>query len=612
MKLRDLHALVDSGELRIRSLTLGPNCHVGRVRAKRVAGLVTVGMLESLDMGGSGCLRSAGALSLSDSLTGSPRSLSSLQHLNLRACRIGVEGAVAVARLLASPECALLSLSLQDNALGSEGATAIARALAGGGAQRLQSLNLTLNHLRTEGAIVVAQALTCPTSLVNVNLSWNLIRSGAAEALAVAMTQGGLTTLDLGFNLIRCSGAAHLASALAECSTLQELSLRRNELAPEGATQLARALFTNTSLLSLDLGLNGIGPAGARLLGSALGRNDTLRHLDLDWNALRQQGIQHLAPGLRVNQGLTHLDLSCNKLLQDGAFALATALAGRHSERLGGEASFRPTILKGLLLRGNGIGPWGLRSLMPLLGKGDGELDVSDNSLGDSGCLLLANEGQALLMECSSLNLSGNAISSEGLEALIKVLLRSTKLQELKLARNNLSRLPATLVDLPALTVLSVHDNPLEDPPAHVLQGGYKAICAYLRRGQAYARKGRCACCGLVTCLGQGQRAVEEAKESGEQDMGAPEQDEGDVVMGVERMAGAGLGEGVLGRGRGRGGWSSVVLGAEELSDSHWEEEFGSAREAQEGLSDEELEASRAQHEEERSGRARPLLPGRG
>lgn len=71
MKLRDLHALVDSGELRIRSLTLGPNCHVGRVRAKRVAGLVTVGMLESLDMGGSGCLRSAGVSALPSHCWGS-------------------------------------------------------------------------------------------------------------------------------------------------------------------------------------------------------------------------------------------------------------------------------------------------------------------------------------------------------------------------------------------------------------------------------------------------------------------------------------------------------------------------------------------------------------
>jgi hypothetical protein len=163
--------------------------------------------------------------------------------------------------------------------------------------------------------------------LTHLNLSWNLIRSPGAKALANALVSNtSLRDLDLGFNLLRSSGAGLLAPALAASRSLEHLSLRRNELGPDGATQLADAIRENKSLRSLNLGLNGIAALGAAKLGDALMQNSSLEHLNLDWNALRQLGLLLLANGLRNRCGLTFLDLSYNKLSHEGTGSLATAL----------------------------------------------------------------------------------------------------------------------------------------------------------------------------------------------------------------------------------------------------------------------------------------------
>jgi Ran GTPase-activating protein (RanGAP) involved in mRNA processing and transport len=173
----------------------------------------------------------------------------------------------------------------------------------------------------------LARALHVNTSITELNLSWNLIRSPGARALAPALAASTtLRELDLGFNLLRCNGAAFLAPAISASPSLRVLSLRRNELGPNGSTHVADALRSNTSLRSLNLGLNGLAALGAAKIGEAIAQNSTLEHMDLDWNALRELGLHVLTSGLRNKCGLTFLDLSHNKLSHESARNLASAL----------------------------------------------------------------------------------------------------------------------------------------------------------------------------------------------------------------------------------------------------------------------------------------------
>lgn len=340
----------------------------------------------------------------------------------------------------------------------------------------------------------MSKMLLSNTTITHLNLSWNLIRSPGGKALASAISSNStLRELDLGFNLLRCNGTSTLAPALAASRSLAVLSLRRNELGPDGASQLADGLRDNKSLHTLNVGLNGISPLGAAKLAEALAQNSTLTHLHLDWNALRQSGLMRLTNGLRNKCALVFLDLSHNKLSHEGAGPLAKALkalalarirsrlsstaahslecspsegeAGKEegharacddtgqcpgqrapwldaapdaaAEAQGRSAQAAIESLPLVLIKGNKMGAEGLAGILSVLRADEmGALDLSDNDLRDQGCQLLAQQGSHLLVSLRCLNLSGNAITSVGLDAIVRALSGSTLLQELKISRN--------------------------------------------------------------------------------------------------------------------------------------------------------------------------------
>ena len=90
-----------------------------------------------------------------------------------------------------------------------------------------------------------------------------------------------------------------------------------------------------------------------------------------------------------------------------------------------------------VLIKGNKMGAEGLAGILSALRADEmGALDLSDNDLRDQGCQLLAQQGSHLLASLRCLNLSGNAITSVGLDAIVRALSGSTLLQELKISRN--------------------------------------------------------------------------------------------------------------------------------------------------------------------------------
>ena len=160
-----------------------------------------------------------GALSLS--LLGFNHSVTSL---NLKGCRLGVNGGVVLAEKLLSHSggCALTYLNLKGNDLRGTGGAAVARALS--------------NH---------------PNVLMDLNLSHNRIDLPGFEALGGLLGSGerfcGLTSLNIKGNNAHAGGAEALAFGLRTNHTLIHLDLQGCGIVTEGAIQVLEAVAYHSS-----------------------------------------------------------------------------------------------------------------------------------------------------------------------------------------------------------------------------------------------------------------------------------------------------------------------------------------------------------------------------
>jgi hypothetical protein len=186
-------------------------------------------------------------------------------------------------------------------------------------------------------------------------------------------------------------------------------------------------LESNNTLQELVLSNNNIGPDGAVALGRALESNNTLQRLYLGNNNIGPEGAVALGRALESNNTLQELYLRNNNIGPEGAVALGRALESNNT-------------LQELSLNWNNIGPEGAIAL--------GRALEFNNTL-------------------QILNLYNNNIGNDGAVAIIGGIARNninTRLSELSLSNNNITRLPAELAQCPAATLRTFHyhGNPIE------------------------------------------------------------------------------------------------------------------------------------------------------
>ncbi|NXC45298.1 DRC5 protein, partial [Penelope pileata] len=172
-------------------------------------------------------------------------------------------------------------------------------------------------------------------SLVELNLSHNLIGDKGTQAVSKLINHSKLEILDLCNNQIRHEGAQALAQALAENHTLTSLNLRLNCVEDKGGEALGRALLTNTTLKSIHLGSNMLGEQTAVLFSQALARNSTLTWINFSCNPIGLDGGKQLLEGLKGNQTLTEFDLRLAEVGQENEYLIGQMLwANRDAARL--------------------------------------------------------------------------------------------------------------------------------------------------------------------------------------------------------------------------------------------------------------------------------------
>lgn len=122
----------------------------------------------------------------------------------------------------------------------------------------------------------------------------DLVTGGEALAELLRSPNCPLTSLKLGWNLIRLGGAA----------------------------ELCQSLGMNQSLTYLDLSYNSLGASGGIALGDALQDNSVLRQLYVANNALDSVSLMVIVAGILENKNLEFVCFDGNPIGEQGAMAL--------------------------------------------------------------------------------------------------------------------------------------------------------------------------------------------------------------------------------------------------------------------------------------------------
>ncbi|XP_032441415.1 dynein regulatory complex subunit 5 [Xiphophorus hellerii] len=163
-------------------------------------------------------------------------------------------------------------------------------------------------------------------SLIELDLSHNIIRDAGARSVAELLSKGQLEKLNICNNEIDIHGAKALAQALSNNSTLQYLNMRLNQVKDEGGEAIAEALQNNTTLTYLHLGGNDVTSITAVVLSKVLQKNETLKTLNLSCNNLGEIGGKALAEAMVHNSTLTECDIRQTDIDETNAASINKAI----------------------------------------------------------------------------------------------------------------------------------------------------------------------------------------------------------------------------------------------------------------------------------------------
>ncbi|KAF7646655.1 hypothetical protein LDENG_00184080 [Lucifuga dentata] len=178
----------------------------------------------------------------------------------------------------------------------------------------LKVLRLHQSQVEDEKCRQLVKHMLDHPSLMELDLSHNLIGDRGARAVGKLLNRSKLEILKLYDNNIRGSGAQALAHALTKNSTLLSLNLCLNRLGDEGGQAVGKALLKNKTLLYLHLGSNEMTESAAAVLSDALIQNNTLRSINLSCNRLSVDGGKALAEAMSQNSSITECDVRLSEV----------------------------------------------------------------------------------------------------------------------------------------------------------------------------------------------------------------------------------------------------------------------------------------------------------
>ena len=279
--------------------------------------------------------------------------------------------------------------------------------------QHIQHLDLYDNKLDRRACDVLAEGVQRMPCLETLNL-WNNshIGCGGAVKLVSSLHSSKLRKLDIDGTGISDPDFECLASYIHSTTSLQELSIRWNDISVESIDSLCKALSANSSMRRLDISVCDLTTSHCVCLGQLLRHpiHCKIEELDLTWCGLTSDGVGEVVSGLSDNHTLRELGLTSNQIGSKGAVVIATMLKTNSSlevldlDRCSigssggvelGRALERNKTLRVLVLSWNALGDDGVRGLSEGL-----ETNSSLEVLWLNGDESLGEEGVSLLLKC--------------------------------------------------------------------------------------------------------------------------------------------------------------------------------------------------------------------
>lgn len=207
----------------------------------------------------------------------------------------------------------LVTLNLSYNMIGDSGAQKLATAISNPNTM-LRDLFLDTAAIKHYGASFLAAAFAVNRSLENINLSGNLISQSCKRIAFAIMRNVKLKNVQLGDAHLESIGAEHFSRFMESSTSLTSIDLFGNGITDSGCFAIANALTVNRSIKRICLKRNNIGDEGIGAISSSLVANGCLESLDVGGNYFGDVGLKRLGTVLTISGALKELDVSDSKL----------------------------------------------------------------------------------------------------------------------------------------------------------------------------------------------------------------------------------------------------------------------------------------------------------
>ncbi|KAL6470852.1 hypothetical protein MHYP_G00219710, partial [Metynnis hypsauchen] len=388
-----------------------------------------------------------GCAALSSALCSNP---SHLIELDLSENKLGNSGVKKICEMLKSPKSVLQKLHLSYCSITEEGYAALASALNSNPSSHLIDLELRGNDPGDTGVKKLIDLLDDPNSNLK---KLRLLNSSMAEEACDSLTKVLginpllLRELDLSGKIQEHSKMKKISDLLGDshCRS-KKLLLNKSSITEEGCAALSSALCSNPShLMELDLSENKLGNSGVKKICEMLkSSKSVLQKLQLSFCSITEEGYTALASALKSNPSshLIELDLRGNDpgdtgvknltdLLQDGNCELKTitllksSAAEEACKSLTTALGTSPLLLKELDLSGKIQGDSEMKKISDLLDDSHCRtqiLKLNKCSITEESCAALSSALFSNPSHLMELDLSENTLGNSGVKKICEML----------------------------------------------------------------------------------------------------------------------------------------------------------------------------------------------